>query len=495
MAAPLRTESFSVGLEARKLRPEVVLARTDQGILLRFAHWEVCIPTESLDRVPILRQLLAERRYGSCDDLDRESAGVLALLDAQGCFMPEEVAELRLCDLLHRFQPIRSLFYSEYYNHPVWDIIRSGRASQAQLVAWVIHNYHISRSAGVIAARMASRTTTKRLKGFFREDALEEFWHCDQFYFVDDQNLRFDADAVKSYVPLPASTAFEETALRAADESWVGHLLIAYFQESSIVFRNDSEEFYDAVEANYGLKNFFAGWRRHMTLDLDHGHADGLRDLFNSDQLISVDEAAQGLRSVQLAHFFLVRALDQIQAQDGPALQHLESRQPGRMMKCWKASSAATREAPVRHAPDLARLLLDALGEAAFHCLACARTHDEIIGAGKFAASQRKLIAEGGAMEPSGVAPWPVAIRNFLIERATSLGLVLALAEDVLSAIAQSDPTRRETVLGLETLRISLAKTVPAVDAGADRARLMELLALAKEAPAIQPIEIGLSLQ
>jgi len=487
----LRTQPPGVGSGARRLRPEVVLERTDEGILLRFAHWEVRLPQESIDRVPILRQLLAERRYGSRNGLDRESAGVVALLDAQGCFMPEAVHELCLRELLQRFQPIRSIFYSEYYSHPAWDIIRSGRASQAQLVAWVIHNYHISRSAGVIAARMASRTTTGKLKSFFREDALEEFWHCDQFYFVDDPSLRFDADAVKSYVPLPGSTAFEEMALRAADESWIGHLLIAYFQESSIVFRDDSEQFYDAVETNYGLKNFFAGWRRHMTLDLDHGHADGLRDLLDTDQMVSVNEAARGLRTVQLAHFFLVSALDQIRAQDGEAHQHLESRSPAGLAMRWKVPSADIRERPVRNSPDLARHLMDALGEAAFYCLGFARTHDEIIGAGKFAASYREMVTA----LPSGDNPWLVAVRNFLIERATCLGLLLALAEDVLSAVGRWDPVLRETVVGLDAQRIDLARALPAVDAGTDRARLVELLTLAEEAQAIRPIDLGLSLQ
>jgi hypothetical protein len=156
----LRPGALGARLEVRRLRPEVVLKRTDQGIILQFAHWEVCVPEDAVDRIPVLHQLLADRRYLSRDNLDKESARVVALLDAQGCFIPEAANELRLRDLLQRFQPIRSLFYSEYYGHPAWEIIRSGRASQAQLVAWVIHNYHISRSAGVIAARMAARTTS-----------------------------------------------------------------------------------------------------------------------------------------------------------------------------------------------------------------------------------------------------------------------------------------------------------------------------------------------
>jgi hypothetical protein len=221
--------------------------------------------------------------------------------------------------------------------------------------------------------------------------------------FVDDPNLKFDASAVKSYVPLPGSTAFEEAALRAADESWIGHLLIAYFQESGIVFRDNSEDFYNEVEANYGLKNFFTGWRRHMTLDLDHGHADGLRDLLDSDQVVSISDVNRGLQSVQLAHFFLVPTLDQIQAQEGSALRHVEGRQPVELMKRRSATSAAALDHSVRQSPDVARCLLELLGDATFHCLASARTHDEIIGAGKFAASQRGLVAAAGVSEPSGI--------------------------------------------------------------------------------------------
>src|SRR5262249_48356115 len=111
MAARLRSEAFGAGLEARRLRPEVVLKRTGQGIILQFAHWEVSVSEEALDRIPVLHELLAERRYLSRDNIDKESARVVALLDAQGCFMPELAHELRLRDLLQRFQPIRSLFY------------------------------------------------------------------------------------------------------------------------------------------------------------------------------------------------------------------------------------------------------------------------------------------------------------------------------------------------------------------------------------------------
>src|SRR4029077_634797 len=184
--------------------------------------------------------------------------------------------------------------------------------SRAELTAWMIHNYHVSRSAGVIAARMATGSRNPDLKAFFREDALEEYWHCDAFYFVEQSGINLTAADVKNYVPLPASTAFEDHALRAAEEDPLGHLLIAYFQESSIIFRQDSERFYDSIEANYGLKDAFNGWRKHMSLDLDHDHAGELEARFDDKRVITLGDARASLRIVQLAQYFLLKALDQI---------------------------------------------------------------------------------------------------------------------------------------------------------------------------------------
>jgi len=225
---------------------------------------------------------------------------------------------------------------------------------------------------------MATAARDPDLKAFFRGDALEEYWHCDAFYFAEQSGVNLSADDVKAYVPLPASTAFEDRALRAAEDDPLGHLLIAYFQESSVIFRQDSERFYDTIEANYGLQDAFKGWRKHMTLDLDHDHAGELEARFDDERVITLEEARASLRTIQLAQFFLLKALDQI-AEHAHVENAVTLRLPAAL------ALADQSDGTIKIGPSLALFLLTALRDAAFRALALARTHNQIIAVGRLA--------------------------------------------------------------------------------------------------------------
>src|SRR6185503_20799475 len=117
---------------------------------------------------------------------------LVTLLDAQGCFLPEPASD-SLADALAAFLPLRSVMYADYYSHPLWTRLRDGAATAGELTTWAVHNYHVSRSAGAIAARRSVRSHDDGLQPFFREDALEEYWHCDAFYFVDGPGVTLPA--------------------------------------------------------------------------------------------------------------------------------------------------------------------------------------------------------------------------------------------------------------------------------------------------------------
>lgn len=484
------------------LRPEVAVTSDGAGgVRVNFALWEVSFPREAVRAVPSLSRLLTDRRI-SRFATDMAGASVMELLAAQGCFLPALGSEIRLKDVVSLFQPIRSHFYAQYYAHPVWKRLRSGAASRGELTAWIIHNYHISRSAGTIAARMATHATQPHLRAFFREDALEEFWHCDEFYFASRPELPLHADSVKAYIPLAASTAFEDQALRAADDDWLGHLLIAYFQESSILFRDDSEGFYDAVERAYGLDGFFVGWRRHMALDLDHGHADGLRDLFTSDQTLSMNHVVRSVRNVQLAHFFLMRALDQIAAHVDVA-DPIGLRQPAEIAPQTFVRFGLTGDAT--NTTELSKrsdglYLAEALGDAAYRALAFARVHDDIIAAGRLAAAIANLIhldasmSLGEPMTVNGtVNPWLIAVRNFIIERAMNVRVLLELSRELLAKLARYRPDLVPALTEVETERMRLeSRLQSAGTAPLEKIQLRELLDLACGNDELPPLVLGL---
>lgn len=420
-------------MDAITLRPEVSVRASEEKVHLDFAHWSVTFPGSVITADETLGELFQGRAV-SPERLSEQAIGIVQLLDAQGCLLPEMLDQMTALDVLKLFQPLRSQLYAEYYRHPVWERIRSGAASRGELEAWMIHNYHVSRSAGVIAARMASFARNGDERAFFQQDALEEYWHCDAFYFVRKADVELNAADVKAYVPLPASTGFEEHALRMGEEDPIAHLLIAYFQESSIVFHRDSEAFYDQVEQHYGIPGAFIGWRRHMSLDLDHDHAGELEARFDDRTLISREDAERAIRNAHIAQFFLLRALDEIAAHadkdNGVSL-----RQPSAIANKLD-QIALQRRRPL--SADEGLYLLGVMRDAAFHALAFSRAHDDIIAAGRFAA----LIAASTAdpIEAHQAGPWLVACRNFLMERSTDIQLVLDISRWLAQEIRSDCP-------------------------------------------------------
>jgi hypothetical protein len=298
------------------LRAEVELVHDDQADRIRFAHWEVALPPGFLKDHVDLRDVLCRIAPASSVEQSSESAGVIALLDAQGCFASEGALEQCTLQQLRRiFDRLKSAWYAEYYSHPLWDRLRSGRATRNELLAWVVHNYHVSRIAGGAAARCASRPYARRLRDRFLQDTFEEYWHSDAYYFVKHPSLNIRDEDIKRYVPLAGSRAFELHTLQVADRDDLAHLLIAYFQESSVAFYDDCVDFYDAVERAYDLPGFFEPWKAHMRLDLSEGHAQGLATLFDCEEVITPDRQISALRGAWIAFRFLYHSLDHVQEQ------------------------------------------------------------------------------------------------------------------------------------------------------------------------------------
>ena len=461
------------------LRPEVVVTNVDDDIQIKFAHWEVRLPAQVVKNDGILLNFLSGGKVNVAG-IDGSNLGILTLLDAQGCTLNEVPKTLTQRRVLQLFQPLRSELYSKYYSHPTWMRFRTGKATRNELTAWMIHNYHISRSAGTIAARMAVSTRDRELRDFFRQDSLEEYWHCDAFYFVEQAGVKLSSNAVKRYVPLPASTAFEEHALRCAEEDPLAHLLIAYFQESSIIFRSDSEEFYDLIEKNYEIPGAFRGWRRHMTLDCDHDHAGELGARFDDVNPLDLAAAQGSIRKVQAAHFFLMRALDQISAQaeneDAVAVRQPTAIQNDPIVNIVRSAEMS----------QLSCLyLLEAVRDASFRALAFARNHEQIMAAGNLASRMKSLGSEFNALrEP--VAPWLLACRNFLIERAVDPNLLCALSAWLVHLIADACPQLRDMAIGLAP-----HTSDNSIDAEVQTVRLAELLHLASVEGDIPTLVLG----
>jgi TENA/THI-4/PQQC family protein len=463
------------------LHPDVSVSARDGFIDVRFAHWELQLPADAVDSDPEVQSLLARRSAESLNGSTFASA-IRQLFEAQGCLLKGGSSRISLRELFRLIQPIRSRLYAIYYGHPLWALLASGQATKGQFAAWVIHNYHVSRSAGVIAARRASRADDPAARQAYRKDALEEFWHCDAFYFVRHRKLLLEPEACKAYVPLPGSRAFEDLALRAAETDGLAHLLIAYFQESSIVFRRESEGFYDRVEERFGLPGFFDGWRRHLALDIDQDHAGGLAALFDSAREVPREEANRAILCLQMAHHFLVSALDQALSCEGDEAAAIADRQPGRLRQ---AGSVFLPVPLVQIANETRVGVLGALCEASFEALGRADSHDEIMAAGGLAAALAKAGIEAVAPERN---PWMVAARNFLIERSGDACVTLQLAREAITFLAEEAPPTDPILAGIDAEISRGIARLEAEDRTIERLQLREFLSLAVRTTPLLPL-------
>lgn len=457
-----------------ELASDVVFARDDQHLWVRQSLWEVKVPLEAIASDPALSDLV-HRRVVDQTRVGSKSIGFLQLLESQGCFLPERPAWLTPDDVLGLFRRIRSRLYASYYSHPLWLDLRSGLAGRGALIAWVLHNYHVSRSAGPIAARLAADGRNSSASRF-QQDALDEFWHCDSFYFVEGQQIGLSAEQGKASVPLPASTAFEDLARRTAEEDHLGHVLIALFQEASVAFNTDADAFYNAVEERYGLPGFFEGWRRHMHLDEEQDHAAGVAAALNDIGDVPADLFERAARRVVMAHFFLCSALTQ--ASEFGADQELSLRQPKHVVR-----TVAGADLPFIALPDTLHLF-GFLKRAALVALSHAREHDDIMVAGRLCAALEHV------REPQTplTKPWLAACNNFLLDRAVDTGALIPLVQEICRSACQ-DPTAAKVLAALPDAESQQPRKVSSKSERAS-VQLRELLALAQSCQAEVPYQV-----
>lgn len=465
------------------LRPEVQITSGEEADCIRFAHWEVRLPRGALGDRDLLT-LLKPASPVACRHDEPEVAGLLALLDAQGCFQrSESPSPCSMQELGRRFDRLRSAWHSEYYAHPLWLRLRSGEASRNELLAWVIHNYHISRVAGAAAARCASRPYGPEFRQRFLEDTLDEYWHVDAYYFVRHAGLTVRDEDVKNYVPLAGSRAFELLALQVADRYPLGHLLIAYFQESTAVFVEDCVSFYGEVERAYDLPGFFDPWVAHMRLDIDQGHAKGLSELFDNQHIVAPDEQSEAFRCAYLAYSFLRASLDQILEQTRGD-DSLEFRTPSQFIgiECQSAS-------PVSHdyQDRLTLELSSSALQATLCCLGRTLDHDAVMALGRLCRILAPSRTDGWLGRKMSI--WTEAIGLLLQERAVD-PVSLALLLRTLEARCRSRGFRclpRDAVTVIDRILANNNRTGDAanVDLAVDARRIGEFLDLAHESPLI----------
>lgn len=298
-------------MELSKIKETVTVFQDSDVLTLEYGLSKITIP-KSDNYSKLLDAIINKKEFKSTSEFEKDELKLVKLFINQGyiAYNINDVITLRQAKEI--FDSIRVRWYNDYYSHPLWNLLRKGELNRNGLLAWLIHNYHVSRSAGMTDARFFSQTSNLKLKEAYKESCFEEYSHCDEFYFVEHQNLNVRDEDVRNYVHLPGSLAFDQQMLRMSEDCWLGHVFISYFQEATVSYYDDCKPFYSDVEKAYGINDFFNRWKQHVELDLDYGHFEHFESIFSPDETVSKVFFEKALNNAWITFKHLYYSLDQI---------------------------------------------------------------------------------------------------------------------------------------------------------------------------------------
>lgn len=301
-------------MAAAYLRRSIGISADTERVTIHHPAWVLELPRDWVDGVsglwPVLRGVV---EVDLLRHTSTEVSALLTLLTLQGCVsFPDDQPTYSMREVRELFRPVCWSWYGQYYRHELWRHLREGTLSRRGLAAWLLHNYHVSRSAGMSDARCAVRLSRPELRALFATTALDEYSHCDEYFFVRHPGLHISDEDIKRYVQLPTSLAFDQQMLRMAEDDWLGHLLVSLFQESTARFSEQTRAFYRTVEAAYELPGLFSRWEAHLDLDLRCSHATRLEDVLSSDEHCGKEELVRSLTNAWMTFQHLYDSLDAI---------------------------------------------------------------------------------------------------------------------------------------------------------------------------------------
>ncbi|RNJ48034.1 hypothetical protein [Methylocystis hirsuta] len=414
------------------LRPSITCRRTGNRWSLAHSLWEVTFEADSFINPKQFEAFIQRRRPIAALDLnDTQLAGIARLLAAQGCltydpnrenYQPDEVNYIVGATL--------SSWYGSYYSHPFWGGLQACSLTPTQLFGWLLRTYHLSRSAGVTAARGALNSTTAAARAAFFKNMIEEFAHCDVYYMPCHSEFGLSAKEIKSLVPLVSSTAFDHQMSAIAEDSWLAHVIVAYFQEYTAAFRQGAFELYDRVAEHYKLGNFFDTWKHHVGYDVTQSHAEEFKRLLTDGQ-ISRLELDSALAAAATTVTYLIGALDELALVDPQqSLQSFRRPQAIELLGGGKSLAEAAQVLIMSRqllrddrADKLQNVLSEVLGTTCLiplliRALSHAEYHNDVLCFGN--AIEALMIADGTISKAGAITISAKAILNFLREKSSS---------------------------------------------------------------------------
>jgi len=296
------------------LRPSVSVRRFGDIWQIRHSIWELDIPSQVVNENEGFAKFLGrEVPISFIKPLNRASANLLSLLVAQGCVTVDgHQPSYNLNEVRKIVAACAAQWYGIYYSHPFWTEFESEDLSKTKLFGWMLRTYHLSRSVGPTAARGALYSPLPHVRRTFLKSAIEEYSHCEIYYFPEHQIFNLDSEWIRGLVPTPAATAFDKQMAIIAEDDWLAHTIVALFQEYTGAFGENALATYARLEKKFGLGGFFNGWKDHIGYDTDHSHADDLDELFRGEYVVSAQNLTQSLDAAANTISHLVWALDEL---------------------------------------------------------------------------------------------------------------------------------------------------------------------------------------
>lgn len=294
------------------IKKSVKISSNTELTTIKYALWAIDLPNSWLKKNKLLNSFLCDSIASpNFEDFSEEEKNVFLLLQEQGCIEEPQKNEYTGHEIFIQFERIVTKWYEIYYNHPIWDKLLQG-CSQNTLIAWLIQNYHISRSAGVTDSRCATFFPIEKLRESFKQNAMEEYWHCDAFYFVNHKNLKLSKQSVKDYLPLCSSLSFDQQMLYLAEKDPLAYIMVCYFQESSVRFHSDCKNFYRDMESKYELNHFFKPWEKHLSFDFEYEHANKYAQMFSHFETVKKEDLLFSFQNAAITAGYLLEAFDEI---------------------------------------------------------------------------------------------------------------------------------------------------------------------------------------
>lgn len=199
---------------------------------------------------------LAERLFGH--DLAVE-------LTEEDFLLPEKFS-----DICRRYFP---LWKERLFSHPLWQQLRSGQASRAQFMGWLLESYHFIEGVNDRLALAVAECFDTRVRSLFAHHFTEEYDHS-HFFLKALKSAGLDEAEVLSARPLPSTLAILNFMRQCARRDPIQYAVCSGFLESTGAERAQARAFYTYLSEHYfpDRTEVIRPLVNHVNLDEAYGH-------------------------------------------------------------------------------------------------------------------------------------------------------------------------------------------------------------------------------